>query len=58
MYFYIFFDVNFMLEIEVIYLFTFLTKGKNRSKISQDYCNLGKAKLIGKIRPHQADKKL
>ena len=45
MYFYVFFNVNFMSEIEVIYLFNLLMKGKYPSQIKQDYCDPGKVKL-------------
>ena len=51
MYFFVFFDVNFMSEIEVTYVFTLLMKEKSPSKISQDYCNPGKGKLTEKISP-------
>ena len=51
MYAFLFSDVIFISEIEVIYLFTLLIKGKNPSKTSQDYCNPGKRKIIVKISP-------
>ena len=51
MYAFLFSDVIFISETEVIYLFTLLMKGKNPSKTSQDNCNPGKRKIIEKISP-------
>ena len=58
MYAFLFSDVIFISETEVIYLFTLLMKGKNPSKTSQDYCSPGKRKIIEKISPPGKQKAL